>query len=248
MARTFDATSEKLEVTSPSVLPAASGTISLWIKPAWNSGDSASRWFLDASGSSANDRLVFLRFSDNNIYVGWLRVSPLNDDRIIVSDSGLFSSGTWAHWAFRWNDSANTCELFRNGSSVASRTSDLVTYSLTTNLVLGNVQGFGGAEDSRGDLQEFGMWSSSLSNDDISALAKGFSPAMVSPSTLECYLPLVGRQSPERDIVGGQSFTVTGATVADHKGMFYPQAPFYPPVSAVVPPSPVYSPSNIIWF
>lgn len=249
MARTFDAVSEHLNLASPTAAPASSGTQAFWIKPAFNSGDSAVHVMYDFVGGSGgnNDRLGFTKFSDNNIYCGWLRVSPFDDDRIIISDSGLFTSGAWAHWAFRWDDTADTCALFKNGVSVGSRTSALVTYSVATNGFIGNAHSTG--SDARGDMQEWGMWDASLSDDEIAALAKGFSPSLIRPSALQCYLPLVGRQSPERDVVSGQGWTVVGATATDHKGMFYPQAPFSPAGIPVIPPPSVPSAaSNVIWF
>ena len=100
MARTFDATTESLRMSTPTVTPASAGTIAMWIKPAWNSGDSVTHNFLQCygnSGGAGNVRMCFEKGSDNNIYVGWFQISPLDLDRIIQADTGLFTSRTWAH-------------------------------------------------------------------------------------------------------------------------------------------------------
>lgn len=250
MARTFDATTETIATTDVLTCPAAQGTVSLWIKPAWNSGDGVFRFLFKARLSSTpnNREWGIVRAADNNIYAGWVDFTAADFDELSVSDAGLFTSGTWGHWAMTWSDSADTIELFKNGSSIGTRTSALATYPAGT----GYGHGIGNypvspTADVRGDLQEYALWSSVLSNADIAALSKGFSPSLISPSTLDVYLPLVGRQSPEIDIVSGAQFTVTGATVADHKGMFYPQAPMYPTVTTAAP-AVTYAPANAIWF
>lgn len=245
MARTFDATTEIIEKTSPTISIGSAGTLSFWVKPAWSSGDGVDHYFFRAH-TSGNRFLSFQKFSDNNIYCGWLQVSALDDDRIVVADTGLFTSGTLAHWAFRWNDTANTCELFKNGVSVASRTSALVTYALTSQIIIGNYESTG--SDARGDMSEFGLWTESLGNEDIAVLAKGFSPLLVRPDILLSYLPLVGKQSPEIDIVSNDDFTVTGATAGDHPGIFYPTQAFYPTVAGSPPPPATSVPTNTIWF
>lgn len=68
---------------------------------------------------------------------------------------------------------------------------------------------------------EYGLWSSILNAENISALSKGASPLLVAPSTLEVYLPMVGNASPETNQLG-PAFTVTGATKADHPRIVYP--------------------------
>lgn len=248
MARTFDAGTERLTSTNSLTAPQSAGTVAFWLKPAFNSGDSTARYFLrTVLSSSPNVRdFVFLRWSANTINFGWNDLTAADFDELSVSDSGVFTSGTWVHMAATWSDAANTLEIFANASSLGTRTTGLATYSAGTGYDAR--VGGDGATDARSDMQAYAMWSSILSVDDLAALAKGFSPQMVSPATLETYLPLVGRQSPEIDIVTGQGFAVTGATQATHRSLFYPTAPQYPNVTTAAPPVVSYAPSNIIWF
>lgn len=55
-----------------------------------------------------------------------------------------------------------------------------------------------------------GMWSVALTDDEITALAKGASPRSVRPQGLACSWELGGNNSPETDVVGGYSLTLTG--------------------------------------
>ena len=222
MARTFDATTERLSSSDTTTCPAAQGTIAFWLKPAWNSGDSQYHflWACHLRTSPSVRQFALLHANDNNLYCGWVDFGAGDFDELTVSDSGLFSSGTWAHWAMTWSDSADTIELFRNGSSVGTRTSGLVTYGSGTGFAhyIGNLAT---DADARGDMAECGMWSSVLGAADIAALGKGASPMLVSPSTLDVYLPLIGNASPETNLLGA-SFTVTGATKAVHLRIQYP--------------------------
>src|SRR5687768_11346777 len=132
MARTFDATTEILASTTTSTAPQATGTLAFWFKPAWSSGDSVRHNLFRVFLSTANvQEFGCVKAADNNIYFGWID-DPTDFDEIVLADTGLFTSGTWGHWAFTWSDSANTMEIFKNASSVATRTTGLVTYAAGT--------------------------------------------------------------------------------------------------------------------
>lgn len=223
MARTFDATTEDLSSTSTSTAPGSVGTIAFWIKPAWNSGDGTARFFckVQLSTTPNNRELAILRWSANTINAGWNDFTASDFDELSVSDAGIFTSGTWTHLAMTWSDPANTIELFASGSSIGTRTSGLVTYSAGTGYKHSVGNSSSGGADCRGDMCEYGLWSSILNAENISALSKGASPLLVAPSTLEVYLPMVGNASPETNQLG-PAFTVTGATKADHPRIVYP--------------------------
>jgi hypothetical protein len=61
-----------------------------------------------------------------------------------------------------------------------------------------------------------------LTDDEAVILSLGYSPVFVRPANLVAYWPLVGRSSPEPDIVGGYDMTLVGSpTVADHPRIIY---------------------------
>ncbi len=69
----------------------------------------------------------------------------------------------------------------------------------------------------KGRIAEVGFWSVTLTQDEITALAKGASPLSIRPQSLFFYAPLV------RDAIelrNGSTLTVSGATVAEHPRIY----------------------------
>ena len=78
---------------------------------------------------------------------------------------------------------------------------------------------YGGSSSSAdlmdGQLAEVGIWNVGLNASEIMSLAKGTSPRLVRPGSLQQYLPLSGTGSPERDRSGkGFHATITGTVPA----------------------------------
>lgn len=72
-----------------------------------------------------------------------------------------------------------------------------------------------------GKLAEIGVWDRVLTASEVAILAKRYSPLFI-PSGLVWYAPIMGKNSPERDIVGGDSGTLTGTTAFAHPRIIYP--------------------------
>lgn len=245
MARQIDTTLTGLSKASPTVSPGSTGTIAFWFKPDWSSGDSAAHYMFNFLNTAETNRFTMLKYSDNNIYAGWV-VSP-TDYRITIADTGLFTAGTWAHWALAYNDSANTETLYKNGSVVSHRTSALVTGAAADLAVIGNYKSTNVNEGGDGAIAEVGFWSNNISTDDLGRLTQGFSPLMISPSTLTMYLPLVGGLSPEVNVMTADAFSVTSAPASEHPRIFYPSGGETNSIAAYSAPAAVGS-SLIAWF
>lgn len=80
-----------------------------------------------------------------------------------------------------------------------------------------------------GLIAEVAKWNRELSDTEITALGKGFSPLFFLNS-LEFYAPLIGNNSPEINYLSSVTGTVTEATKAPHPRIIYPSnyniAPF----------------------
>ena len=138
MARSFLASTHSLrnENLGQTITPLATGgTISVWIRPNWNSGDLVTHVFFGSGTTAAlSDLPSFQKFQDNNIYCGF---SSGGDQRIVVSDAGLFASGIWANWVFTWtNNGTGANTLYRNGVVVGSNAT--MTKTPAAGLTLGN--------------------------------------------------------------------------------------------------------------
>jgi hypothetical protein len=75
-----------------------------------------------------------------------------------------------------------------------------------------------------GKIAECAIWNVALGAAEIAALAKGFSPLLIRPTSLVAYWPLIGRTSPEICPKGGFDMTVVnGPTGAEHPRVVVPR-------------------------
>jgi hypothetical protein len=84
-----------------------------------------------------------------------------------------------------------------------------------------------------GDIAEAAIWAAALTAEEFAALAAGTSPLSIRPDALVNYYPIIGRHSPEIDLVGGNNLTVNGAAARDHPRMFYPARSRFVPARGV---------------
>lgn len=215
MARRCASTSDRMYNASfPGV--AASGSIGLWLKPNFNSGDSAKHNFWVFAANNTTSVPGFQKFSDNNVYVGFEDPGQ-GDQRIVIADTGLFVSGTWAYWLFTWTAGAQV--IYKNGVSVG--TAGLVPVS-TGGLTIGNYQI--PAENSASDYAELAYWSGAvLSAGERTALLNGArSPSIQNAALLAgAYWPLLGAASPEPDqATVPHDLTVSGTSQVPHPPLF----------------------------
>lgn len=90
-----------------------------------------------------------------------------------------------------------------------------------------------------GLLAEVGIWNVALTDAEMATLAKGFSPLFIRPGNLVAYWPLIGRNSPETDSVGGFNLTLSGGTgvpvVAVHPRVIMPSSQIIMPPPGAPP-------------
>lgn len=74
-----------------------------------------------------------------------------------------------------------------------------------------------------GGLAELALWNAALTDDEAVSYHKGLSPLLIRPSLRRAYWPLMGRYSPEIDVVGGANATlVSTPTAGDHPPVIRP--------------------------
>lgn len=74
-----------------------------------------------------------------------------------------------------------------------------------------------------GLIAEVAAWNVALTDAEVAVLATGMSPLAVRPASLVAYWPLIGKYSPEIDVVGGFGMTLTGTpAAAAHPRVRYP--------------------------
>ena len=67
-----------------------------------------------------------------------------------------------------------------------------------------------------GDLADAAVWDTDLDDADLLELASGADPRSVRSENLVFYAPMIGRDSPEMELIAGRNLTVVGAVVADN--------------------------------
>lgn len=86
-----------------------------------------------------------------------------------------------------------------------------------------------------GRIAEVAVWAGDIGASGYAMLNKGFSPLLVRPDLLVAYWPLMGRYSPEIDLISGENATINGTIAqADHQRIIYPTRPQAINVPAVV--------------
>lgn len=134
-----------------------------------------------------------------------------------VTKDSVFTTDAWTHVALRYDTSLSgdaRLELFLDGTKLTGVTR-YGTIGANTGTSSANLR-IGGTDheaDNRpnDDIAHVAIWRSGLSDADIAALAAGSHALLFSPYF---YAPLYGN-SPEPDLAGAESGSVTGTSVVD---------------------------------
>ena len=88
-----------------------------------------------------------------------------------------------------------------------------------------------------GEIADFAIWSADIGAGAVTAIGNGASPLLY-PAGLAHYWPLIGRNSPETDIVGGDDVTLVNTpTQAAHPRVYRPSAQILQFPGAAAPPA-----------
>ena len=156
------------------------------------------------------------------------RFSQGNGGEVTVTHANNLTTGVWNHWGVsKIGTGTNQVALFLN--NVITRGTigfNLGVADHTQSLTIGNP-----SFPFDGYTAEAALWDVGLSDDEMAALAKGFSPLLVRPESLRSYWPILGAGAPEPNLVdSGANLTVTGSVPkADHPRIIMPREAIYLP-------------------
>lgn len=141
----------------------------------------------------------------------------------IATATGTYSANTWTHACCVWPD-AETRHAYRDGGNKGSSSGAVTLPGNYDQTTIGALSRSGNSDRMSGRIAEAGIWSVALTDAEVAALAKGFSPRMIRPASLVAYWPLFGNDSPERDRSKNRfdMTLVNGPTKADHPRIYYP--------------------------
>lgn len=223
MARSFDGTNDSLQAT---VDLSAYNAIALSFRLYWDAfanDDDLAMEFSANYNSNAGGFIVDPNSGDGSFGVGLSGNAGVSSVRfarpsgaawhayVINMDMGLVTN----ELASVYVDGAN--QTITSRPSNFNNTANFGSYSLYA-MSRAAASLFGAGR--MADLAIYG--GVNLSAGEADALAD-VAPSLVRPEALVHYWPLMGRTSPEIDVVGGANFTVSGATVADHPRIIYPK-------------------------
>lgn len=205
MARLFtSASSMKLEKSS-AVITAVPITLSCWFRPASTGVTSGLFGFYNVSTDT-----ISLEVLSTNFLAAKVRDAAVAGTARATSSTSI-SANTWYHGCAVFTSSTSR-DIYTNGGGSASNTT-AVTPSV--NLTAAAYHGQGSFADGR--IADCAAWNVALTTNEITALAAGMSPLRIRRASLMCYYPLYGFQSPEQDIIGANSMTLSNSpTQANH--------------------------------
>ena len=144
------------------------------------------------------------------------QVLQVRRDTIAAAETTTgYSVNTWHHAAGTFT-STTARAAFIDGGSKGTDTTSIVPAN-ENRISIGRWGDSTPGNYMSGRICEVGLWDVVLTDDEISALARGVTPNRVRPANLKGYWPVWGLHSPEIDLSGnGNSLAVTGAVKADH--------------------------------
>lgn len=229
MARLFDDASTQYLQHAAAVVSGAPLTMACW----FNVNDATINNGLMGIGRQAVDSHYFFMGANGAIGGDPVQVQARGTTVAAAVTTAGFSANTWNHAAGVFS-AADSRAVYLNGGNKGTNTTSQTPESLdrTTIGALNN----GGSIIVRcsGLIAEAGIWSAALTDAEVASLADGVSPLLVRPESLVAYWPLIGRTSPEIDVVGGFGMTVTGAVAAEHPRIYLPSPGLWIPPAAEV--------------
>lgn len=207
-------------VRGPAIITAAPFTMCAWAK---TSNIAAGGNIIGLHNSSATGNLNQFKLATSTSGDLVYRVGNAATSAAATA-SAAFSNNTWFHACAVEYSSASRAVLLNGGSKVADTTSLVPSGINRASIGLrdhsGNDQAWANdALAATGQIAEAAYWNIALTDDEIAALAEGFSPLLIRPQSLVAFIPLV------RDVadVKGNAFAIVGSlTVADHCRVYLP--------------------------
>lgn len=209
MARDFDDSNpDYIDFGNPSHLDISGDqiTVSVWVKLPVSNGEYkiVAKW---SDSAGAFSYLVSTIFNDVPQFV----INNSESAAQAIGTTELVGPG-WHHICGTYDGS--TVRVYTDGVEEGSVSRSGNIDSTTAPLRLGVGSGATSEQPHDGCIGHVAIWDRALSASEAASLSEGISPLALDRTGLVFYAPLNG-QSPEPDIVGGASGTVTGTTVVE---------------------------------
>lgn len=178
----------------------------------WFNSNVATAAPISVRDSTGNERFQLVTGAVGHV----LQAQSIHGGTAVTAQStGIWDQGVWTHGCAVF-DSSTSRACYINGGNKGTNTTSSTPTSINRIRL---------AVSYNGAIAEVAIWNIALTDADVASLATGFSPLLIRPESLAFYAPLIGRYSPEIDLVGGINLTLTSTSVADHVRVFYPKRP-----------------------
>ncbi len=191
------------------------------------------------SAAVGNDAVMCISDGDINQFHGLYMPFVAKTVRARTNNTNSTEAGpwvvdVWTHIGGVWTNSTSRV-AYRDGNAAVADNTDRTPAGLDYTTIgcfggdIGRVFFF------EGMIAEVAVWNAALTTPEMVILAARYSPLFVRPQSLVAYWRLIGRTSPEIDLVGGFDMTLNNApTQAPHPGIIYPtrQVLAFPPMAA----------------
>jgi len=219
LARIFTGTTAEHLQTESGVVSALPFTVSVW---GWADNLTTNHtlfWLGDPSGASLFHAIDLSGATANDP----ARAFTINGTSALAVSGNSYNANAWNHVGAIFNANADRSVMLNGGTKVNDTTSKTMTVFNRT--CLGRRADSTPSDPVTGRIAECGVWNVALSDAELLMLSKGFSPLQIRPESLIAYWPILGRTSPEIDLVGRLELTVTGPPlVKEHPRIIYPFA------------------------
>lgn len=118
------------------------------------------------------------------------------------------ATGSWCHVAAVFASDTSR-SIYLNGGGKATNTTSVLGFT-PTRMTFMEYRNFSTLYPLNGKIQEIGIWNVALTDAEVYALSRAISPLSVRPDALGEYWPMLGRTSPEQNMVGGSAMTLNG--------------------------------------
>jgi len=235
MARLFDDASSEYLQHSAGVLSLSGGfSMGAW----FNSDDEAVAGAICSHGKLTNIDYIKLVLTSGPS--GIVRFNSIGDGSASYCDTSTsYSQDTWHHALGVYIGETSKAVYLDGGGKGTNTSTDQGSFSPPHSYTfIGSRAEVSTGQYFSGHLAEVAMWNTALTDDDAVMLAAGISPLLVKPQYLAAYWPVIGRTSPEIDVVGGYNMTLNGTpTAAPHPDIITPSGPLVEYPSFLTPTS-----------
>jgi len=230
MARLFDGINEYLNNAVGAPVTAAPYTLSAWFWSDENANSSGAIICLQKSTSSidyiALDAIYRVAGNETLLFVS--RSAAGAPEAVATT---FWTSSTWHH-ACGVCRAANDRSVFLDGGGEGVNAVASVPVGLNS-VDIARYGDYSPGKHLKGAVAEAGIWNVDLTDDEVAALAAGYSPLAVRPESLVAYWPLGGlydANDGDHDSVGGYNMTAVNApTTMDSPPIIYPISPIAVP-------------------